>query len=139
MEMFSDGLAVKFDPVRFNDSVSFVVENLTNEERYFEVEIEAEVDDEQLWMGEMPMSQLHDMRECPLWFYAESLAPGATVHSVVSRPVIPYRGERLVIPSSMCQHFMIAGIRIGDRERLDRKPYPACEHADTNQHRARFP
>jgi len=131
MEMFSDGLALKFDPVRFNDTVSFVVENLTTEERHFEVEIEAEVDDdEQLWMGEMPSNAVH-MREYPLGFYAEWIAPGGAVHAVVSRPLIPFRGERLVIPSSMCPHFMIGGIRVGDRERLDlREPHPACHYSE---------
>jgi hypothetical protein len=132
MEMFSDGLAVQFDPVNFHE-VAFVVENLTNEERFFEVEIEAEVDDEPLWMGERATADaIHGMREYPLGFYAEKLEPGATVHAVVSRPQIPFRGERLVVPSSIGHHFEIAGIRVGDRERLNRRPYSASHHSESS-------
>jgi len=143
MEMFSDGLPVKMEAVNFG-TVAFVVENLTNEERYFEVEVEAEVDDEPLWMGEalVPANassdtprDMRDMREYPLGFYADKIAPGATVHSIVSRPAIPFRGERLIVPSSIGHHFQIAGIRVGDRERLEiGRPYEATLHSESNQH-----
>lgn len=52
-------------------------------------------------------------REFPLGFESPTtIAPGATA-TITSRPQIPFRGERLIIPSDIAGSFSVLDLRVG--------------------------
>lgn len=52
-------------------------------------------------------------REFPLGFESPTtIAPGATA-TITSRPQIPFRGERLIVPSDIAGSFSILDLRVG--------------------------
>jgi len=61
------------------------------------------------------------------------IMPGVGAIDIVSRPQICFRGERLVIPSTIAQHFSIIDIKVGNRSQLaNSTALPAmtfCENA----------
>jgi hypothetical protein len=56
-------------------------------------------------------------REFPLGFPETPVAAGAT-ENVTVQPQVPFRGERLVIPSDIAGLFMIDDIRVGKNSQL---------------------
>jgi hypothetical protein len=66
------------------------------------------------YVADIPFTEL---REQTLGFFQSGLA-SATVTAVISRPQIVFRGERLVIPSTLSANFSINDIRIGNRSQL---------------------
>lgn len=60
---------------------------------------------------------LTDMREFPLGFFQAGLAVGES--SVISRPQVVFRGERLIVPSVVvAPFFQIVDIKVGNRSQL---------------------
>ena len=60
---------------------------------------------------------LTDIREFPLGFGPTSF-PAGTEASVISRPQVVFRGERLVVPSTVAPFFSIIDIKVGNRSQL---------------------
>jgi hypothetical protein len=60
---------------------------------------------------------LTDIREFPLGFGPVPF-PGGTEASVISRPQVVFRGERLVIPSTVAPFFSVIDIKVGNRSQL---------------------
>jgi hypothetical protein len=60
---------------------------------------------------------LTDIREFPLGFGPTSFPP-LTEASVISRPQVVFRGERLVVPSTVAPYFSIIDIKVGNRSQL---------------------
>jgi len=60
---------------------------------------------------------LTDIREFPLGFGPVPFPPG-TEASVISRPQVVFRGERLVIPSTVAPFFSVIDIKVGNRSQL---------------------
>ncbi len=56
-------------------------------------------------------------REFPLGFPETDIAAGAT-ENVVTFPQIPFRGERLLVPSDICGLFSIDDIKVGKNSQL---------------------
>jgi hypothetical protein len=70
--------------------------------------------------GSMPTvieRPLTDIREFPLGFGPTSF-PAGTEASVISRPQVVFRGERLVVPSTVAPFFSIIDIKVGNRSQL---------------------
>jgi hypothetical protein len=61
---------------------------------------------------------LRDMREFPLGFFQSGILPVMGAIDVVSRPQIVFRGERLVVPSSIASFFALIDIKVGNRSQL---------------------
>ena len=60
---------------------------------------------------------LTDIREFPLGFGPVLFPPGNEA-SVISRPQVVFRGERLVVPSTVSPFFSIIDIKVGNRSQL---------------------
>jgi hypothetical protein len=60
---------------------------------------------------------LTDIREFPLGFGPTSF-PAGTEASVISRPQVVFRGERLVVPSTVAPFFSIIDVKVGNRSQL---------------------
>jgi hypothetical protein len=60
---------------------------------------------------------LRDMREYPLGFLQAGIGVGVTAE-VISRPQVTFRGERLVIPTSVAANFALNDIKVGNRSQL---------------------
>lgn len=60
---------------------------------------------------------LTDIREFPLGFGPVPF-PAGTEASVISRPQVVFRGERLVIPSTVAPFFSVIDIKVGNRSQL---------------------
>lgn len=61
---------------------------------------------------------LRDMREFPLGFFQSGISMIMGAIDVVSRPQIVFRGERLVVPSSIASFFALIDIKVGNRSQL---------------------
>jgi len=57
-------------------------------------------------------------RECLLGFYQSGIGPKTGAISIVSRPQVPFLGERLRIPSSLGALFAIVDIKVGNHGQL---------------------
>lgn len=66
------------------------------------------------YIADIPFTEL---REQTLGFFQSGLASG-TLTPVISRPQVIFRGERLVIPSTVSANFTVQDIRIGNRSQL---------------------
>jgi len=60
---------------------------------------------------------LRDMREYPMGFLQAGIDPGVTAE-VISRPQVTFRGERLVIPTSVAADFSLNDIKVGNKSQL---------------------
>ena len=60
---------------------------------------------------------LTDIREFPLGFGPVPF-PAGTEASVISRPQVVFRGERLIIPSNVAPFFSVIDIKVGNRSQL---------------------
>jgi len=61
---------------------------------------------------------LRDMREFPLGFFQSGISMIMGAIDVISRPQIVFRGERLVVPSSIAADFALIDIKVGNRSQL---------------------
>ena len=61
---------------------------------------------------------LRDMREFPLGFFQSGISTIMGAIDVISRPQIVFRGERLVVPSSIAADFALIDIKVGNRSQL---------------------
>ncbi len=61
---------------------------------------------------------LRDMREFPLGFFQSGISAIMGAIDVISRPQIVFRGERLVVPSSIAADFALIDIKVGNRSQL---------------------
>jgi hypothetical protein len=61
---------------------------------------------------------LRDMREFPLGFFQSGISAIMGAIDVISRPQIVFRGERLVVPSSIASDFALIDIKVGNRSQL---------------------
>jgi hypothetical protein len=59
-----------------------------------------------------------DGREYPIGFIQPNIPPQTGAIDVVSRPQLPFLGERLVIPLRVARRFSVIDIRVGNRSQL---------------------
>jgi hypothetical protein len=60
---------------------------------------------------------LMDIRQFPLGFISTGF-PASAEASVVSRPQVVFRGERLIVPSNVSPSFAILDVKVGNRSQL---------------------
>jgi hypothetical protein len=130
-EMYENGVDVNFDGLVTAQDLSFAMLSTSKEERHVEVEIEAEIDDPGVSRTEDGMlGGPRDMREYPLGFYEETVLPGQHC-DLVSIPAIPFRGERMLIPSSL--NFEVISLRVLGRDYLNlHGPMPSINFAENH-------